>query len=70
MEPTRFDTVESNVKKQTHKNLYNARYNDMMKDYNRQLARTIEPDSKASGISPFEIKQQLMRGNGNLIGSG
>lgn len=34
MSPTRFDVVENAVKKETHKNLYNSKYNEMMKEYN------------------------------------
>jgi hypothetical protein len=33
MSPSRFDTIEKQVKKMTHKNLYNSKYNEMMREY-------------------------------------
>ena len=36
VEPSRFDTIEKAVKKETHKNLYNTKYNEMMREYNRE----------------------------------
>jgi hypothetical protein len=35
--PVRFDAIASAVKKETHKNLYNGRYNEIMKEYDRDL---------------------------------
>jgi hypothetical protein len=37
MKPVRFDTIESGVKKETHKNLYNSKYNEIMSEYNKDL---------------------------------
>jgi len=30
--PSRFDTIEKTIKKETHKNLHNSNYNKMMRD--------------------------------------
>lgn len=70
MSPTRFDTIEKQVKTMSHKNLYNSKYNDMMREYNFSLGKKAEPFKDTPlGFNPQEIKQQLMRGNGNIIGS-
>lgn len=37
MAPVRFDAIASAVKKETHKNLYNNRYNEIMKEYDRDM---------------------------------
>lgn len=43
MSPTRFDTIEKQVKTMSHKNLYNSKYNDMMREYNFSLGKKAEP---------------------------
>lgn len=37
--PVRFDTIVTNVKKENHKNLFNTKYNEMMREYNDDLER-------------------------------
>lgn len=70
MSPTRFDTIEKQVKKMSHKNLYNSKYNEMMREYNSNLnKKSIVFTDKPLGLNPQNIRQQLMKGNGNLIGS-
>jgi hypothetical protein len=31
LSPTRFDTIATTIKKSTHKNMFNSKYNDLMK---------------------------------------
>lgn len=78
MKPTRFDEIETAIKKETHKNLYNSSYNAIMKEYDKDLDYKaiqrsqdfqVKTDKKVVGITPQDIRLQLMRGNGNLIGS-
>lgn len=60
VQPTRFDTIEKNVMMESHKNLYNSKYNEMMTDYNRELERNASHkvllsgnhDRKIGGITP------------------
>jgi hypothetical protein len=60
--PVRFDTIERNVKKETHKNLYNSKYNDMMKEYNKDLEnkanRRMQTHKSGGsiGINPSDIR--------------
>lgn len=71
MKASRFDTIEKAVKKETHKNLFNAKYNELMREYTHDTRKVLDfGSSKGSvGITPAEIKQQLMRGSGNLLGT-
>ena len=43
----------------------------MMREYNNDLqkGRTIHKSTGSVGINPFEIKQSLMRGSGNVLGA-
>ena len=69
--PSRFDTIEKAVKKETHKNLFNTKYNSMMKEINyptlNRNASVVNAKSSV-GITPFEIKMQLMKGSSNILG--
>ncbi len=68
--PSRFDTIEKAVKKETHKNLFNTKYNKMMNEIKYPaLNRNASMMTKGSvGVTPFEIKQQLMKGSSNILG--
>lgn len=39
--PSRFDTIEKTIKKETHKTLHNANYNKMMREYSQPNLRAI-----------------------------
>lgn len=58
------------MKKETHKNLYNTKYNKMMNEVKFPPNRNASMISSKNfvGVTPFEIKQQLMRGNSNILG--
>ena len=68
--PSRFDTIEKAVKKETHKNMNNTNYNKLMREYSQPtlFKRNQQGSGKYVGVTPAEIKQQLMRGNMNILG--
>lgn len=68
--PSRFDTIEKQVKTMNHKNLYNSKYTDLMNEYNATLVSKPETvKEEPYDINKYSLKHKLMRGNGNLIGS-
>ena len=71
--PGRFDLIEKSVKMESNKTLFNSKYNEVMREYNSQLGKrttsnVLQKSGSSIGITPFEIKQQLMKGNSNLLG--
>lgn len=57
VKPSRFDTIEKAVKKETHKNLFNSKYNELMMEYTRDTRKAPEFNSKGTvGVTPAEIK--------------
>jgi hypothetical protein len=57
VEPSRFDTIEKAVRKETHKNLYNTKYNEMMRAHSKTSMKKIDYKDKPLEINPFHIKQ-------------
>lgn len=70
----RFDTIEKKVKIDTQRNLYNHKYQEIMDDFEQSqrilLKRQFQSQRKNFGsLNPAEIKQQLMKGNTNILGA-